>query len=47
MMRTEAPLQYGEYYYELDTFPGYAAGVATRDRSPLGQLRKYSLDEML
>jgi 4'-phosphopantetheinyl transferase len=47
MMRTEAPLQYGEYYYELDTFPGYAAGVATRDRAPLGQLRKYSLDEML
>jgi 4'-phosphopantetheinyl transferase len=47
MMRTEAPLQYGEYYYELDTFPGYAAGVATRDPAPLGKMRKYSLDEML
>ena len=46
MMRSETPLQQGEFYYELDTFPGYAAGVATRDRSPLGALRKYSLDEL-
>lgn len=47
MMRSETPLQYGEFYYELETFPGYAAGVATRDRTPPGKLRKYSLDEML
>ena len=47
MMRAETPLQQGEFYYELDTFPGYVAGVATRDRSPLGALRKYSLDELL
>lgn len=46
MMRSETPLQQGEFYYELDTFPGYAAGVATRDRSPLGGIRKYSLDEL-
>ena len=46
MMRSETPLQQGEFYYELDTFPGYVAGVATRDRSPLGALRKYSLDEL-
>ena len=47
MMRSETPLQQGEFYYELDTFPGYVAGVATRDKSPLGPLRKYSLDELL
>lgn len=47
MMRSETPLQYGEFYYELDTFPGYVAGVATRDKTPLGKVRKYSLDEML
>lgn len=47
MMRSESPLQYGEFYYELDTFPGYVAGVATRDKTPPGKLRKYSLDEML
>lgn len=47
MMRSETPLQYGEYYYELDTFPGYVAGVATREKTPPGKVRKYSLDEML
>lgn len=47
MMRSETPLQYGEYYYEIDTFPGYVAGVATKDRTPPGKVRKYSLDEML
>lgn len=47
MMRSETPLQQGEFYYELDTFPGFAAGIATRDPSPLGELRKYSLDELL
>lgn len=47
MMQAETPLQYGEFYYELDTFPGYAAGVATRSREAPGAVRKYSLDEML
>lgn len=46
MMRSETPLQQGEFYYELDTFPGFVAGIATRDRSPLGELKKYSLDEL-
>lgn len=47
MMRAETPLQYGEFYYELDTFPGYAAGVATRSTEKPGAVRRYSLDEML
>lgn len=47
MLESETPLQYGEYFYYLDTFPGYVAGVATRSKEPPGKLRKYSLDEML
>lgn len=47
MMRAETPLQYGEFYHQLDTFPGYAAGVATRSREVPGAVRKYSLDEVL
>lgn len=47
MMRAETPLQYGEFYYELDTFPGYAAGVATRSREAPGPVRKYALDDVL
>lgn len=47
MMRSESPLQYGEYYYELETFPGYVAGVATRSREQPGKVKKYSLEEMI
>lgn len=47
MVRGETPLRPGEFYYELDTFPGYAAGVATGSREAPGAVRKYSLDEML
>lgn len=47
LMRSESPLQPGEYYYELDTFPGYAAGVATRSREAPGKLHRYSLDDVL
>jgi len=47
MVRSEAPLQYGEFYYEVETFPGYVAGVATRSREVPGRVRRYSLDEML
>lgn len=47
MMRAETPLQYGEFYYALDTFPGYAAGVATRSREAPGPVRKYALDDVL
>ena len=47
IMRSESPLQPGEYYYELNTFPGYAAGLATRSRELPGKLHRYSLDDML
>ena len=47
IMRSESPLQPGEAYYELDTFPGYAAGLATRSRELPGKLHRYSLDDML
>lgn len=47
MVRSESPLQRGEYYYEVETFPGYAAGVATRSKAWPGAVRKYSLDEMV
>lgn len=47
IMRSESPLQPGEYYYPLDTFPGYAAGVATRSKDLPGKLHRYSLDDML
>lgn len=47
IMRSESPLQPGEYYYPLDTFPGYAAGLATRSKELPGKLHRYSLDDML
>ena len=47
MMRSESPLQRGEYYYEIETFPGFVAGLATRSKSRPGKVRKYSLDEMV
>lgn len=47
MVRSEAPLQYGEFYYEIDTFPGFVAGVATRGKDVPGTVHRYSLDEML
>lgn len=47
IMRSESPLQPGEFYYELDTFPGYAAGLATRSPELPGKLHRYSLDDML
>lgn len=47
MMRGETPLQPGERYDEVRTFPGYAAGVAAREKEPLGKLYAYSLEEML
>ena len=43
----ESPLQYGEYFYFLDTFEGYVAGMATRSEDPPGKIRKYFLDELL
>ncbi len=47
IMRSESPLQPGENYYELDTFPGYAAGLATRSTELPGKLHRYSLDDVL
>ena len=47
IMRSESPLQPGESYYELETFPGYAAGMATRSKELPGKLHRYSLDDML
>lgn len=47
MLRGEMPVQYGECYYELDTFPGYAAGVAVRDREGPGEVRRFFLDQLL
>ena len=45
MMRAEPPLQPGEVYYELDTFPGYVAGVATGEGVP-PEVRKCTLEEL-
>lgn len=47
MMGGETPMQYGERYYELDTFPGYAAGVAVWDREKPGEVRRFFLDQLL
>ena len=47
VMRGETPLRPGEFYYELDTFPGYAAGVAAGSREAPEAVRKYSLEEIL
>lgn len=47
MMRSETPLQYGEYYYRVETFPGYAAGVATRSKDRPIEPHRYSLEDML
>lgn len=46
MLTAEEPLQPGEQFYVLDTFPGYAAGAATRGGGPPSTIRRYSLDEM-
>ena len=47
LLRAETPLRDGEFYYPLDTFPGYAAGAATdRPESP-GPVSLYTLDELI
>lgn len=43
MLDAETPLQPGEQFYFLDTFPGYVAGVASRGGGPPGPIRKYTL----
>lgn len=47
MLTGEPPLQDGESVYSVETFPGYAAGVATRSEALPGKPRIISLDEML
>lgn len=43
MMRGETPLRYGEAYYEIETFPGYAAGVAASRGERSGAVRRLVL----
>lgn len=43
MLSAGEELPPGEQFYRLDTFPGYAAGVATRGGGPPSPVRKYSL----
>jgi hypothetical protein len=47
MMRTEAPLNRGEFYYEVDSFHGYAAGVAAGQPEPPQPVRRLMLDQLL
>lgn len=47
MLRREPPLQPEERYDEVETFPGYAAGVAAERSEPLEKLYAVSLEEML
>lgn len=47
MLESETPLQHGEHFYYLDTFPGYVAGVATRSGAAPGRVHKYTLDDMM
>ncbi|MDD3346919.1 4'-phosphopantetheinyl transferase [Oscillibacter sp.] len=47
MLRAEPPVEEGERFYALESFPGYAAGVATCAASPPGALRRYTLEELL
>ena len=47
MMRSEDPLNRGEFYYELEAFPGYAAGVAAGQPEPPQAVRRLVLDEVL
>lgn len=45
MIRSETPLQYGETYYEIETFSGYAAGVASGRGETAGTVRRLVLGE--
>ncbi len=47
MMRTEAPLNRGEFYYEVDAFHGYAAGVAAGQPEPPQPVHRLMLDQLL
>lgn len=47
MREGETSLQPGEYFYYVDTFPGYVAGAATRSEEGLGRVRRFSLGQMV
>ena len=47
MLAEETPLQYGEYFHYLETFPGYVAGLSTRSAALPGKIQKFSLEDML
>ena len=47
LLRAETPLREGEFYYPLETFPGYAAGVATGRPDAPGPPSLYTLDELM
>lgn len=46
-LRAEALPEPGEFYHPLDTFSGYAAGVAARSPDMPGEVRRYTLDALL
>ena len=46
-LRREAPPVPEERYQPLDLFPGYAAGAAWDEGEPLGQVRRYTADQLL
>ena len=46
VLTAEPPMEPGERFDLLDTFPGYAAGVAALDRGPLRPLRRCGLEEL-
>ena len=47
MMRTEAPLNRGEFYYEVAACHGYAAGVAAGQPEPPQPVHRLMLDQLL
>lgn len=44
MLRSEPPMRDGEFYHELEIFPGYAAGVASCHADPPEIRLRLSLD---
>lgn len=47
MTRTELPLNRGEFYYQVPSFPGYVAGVATDQPAPPEIVRRFVLEDLL
>lgn len=47
MRGAEPPLEEGEFYHALETFPGYAAGVACGEEARPGKPREVVLEDLL